>query len=199
MGCGVLLLAALMVGDGQSLSDVRRSYDAGKFKETVATGEQARTQPDVAPRIEYVVAQSHEKLNNVGGARDIYQRLAGGGDPGWSEIGRSALAVLDNNYDEALQAATNAVNRAASLPEAQYQRGLVLTHRRDYEAAADAFDKATQLDPSFAAAHYYAGLNYSRIKRPDRMASHFEAFLKLAPNAPERPEVESIMRTMRGR
>jgi hypothetical protein len=31
------------------------------------------------------------------------------------------------------------------------------------------------------------------------MATHFEAFLKLAPNAPERAEVESIMRTVRGR
>jgi hypothetical protein len=31
------------------------------------------------------------------------------------------------------------------------------------------------------------------------MASHFELFVKLAPQAPERPEVESILRTLRGR
>jgi hypothetical protein len=31
------------------------------------------------------------------------------------------------------------------------------------------------------------------------MANHFETFIRLAPNAPERPEVESILRTVRGR
>jgi len=38
-----------------------------------------------------------------------------------------------------------------------------------------------------------------RAGRPDRMANHFEAFLRLAPEAPERPEVIQIMRTVRGR
>jgi hypothetical protein len=31
------------------------------------------------------------------------------------------------------------------------------------------------------------------------MATHFEQFLKLAPEAPERPEVQSIMRTLQKR
>jgi hypothetical protein len=38
-----------------------------------------------------------------------------------------------------------------------------------------------------------------RANHPDRMANHFEQFLKLAPDAPERPEVTQIMRTVRGR
>jgi hypothetical protein len=38
-----------------------------------------------------------------------------------------------------------------------------------------------------------------RANRPDRMANHFEQFLKLAPDAPERPEVMQIMKTVRGR
>jgi hypothetical protein len=42
-------------------------------------------------------------------------------------------------------------------------------------------------------------MNYYEAKRVDRMATYFENFLKLAPNAPERPAVESIMRTVRGR
>src|SRR5437764_1290374 len=43
---------------------------------------------------------------------------------------------------------------------------------------------------------YYAGLAYSKIKRVDMMASHFDSFLKLAPQSPQRPEVQSIMRTL---
>jgi hypothetical protein len=38
-----------------------------------------------------------------------------------------------------------------------------------------------------------------RANRHDLMAIRFEQFLKLAPEAPERPEVQSIMRTLRGR
>jgi lipoprotein NlpI len=71
--------------------------------------------------------------------------------------------------------------------------------RREYGDAASAFTKAAQLDPTFAAAHYYAGLANYRGKRIDLMTSNFETFVRLAPNAPERPEVESILRTVRGR
>ena len=64
--------------------------------------------------------------------------------------------------------------------------------------AAAAFEKATELDPSWAEAHYYAGLAYSKIKRFDLTASHFDAVLKLAPQSPSRPEVQSIMKTLGG-
>ena len=50
-----------------------------------------------------------------------------------------------------------------------------------------------------AYAHYYAGHSYYETGRIDLMASFFESFLKLAPDAPERTSVESIMRTVRGR
>ena len=50
-----------------------------------------------------------------------------------------------------------------------------------------------------AYAHYYAGLSYYQAERIDLMAAFFESFLKLAPDAPERAQVESIMRTIRGR
>ena len=39
----------------------------------------------------------------------------------------------------------------------------------------------------------------ARIKRADLTAEHLERFVKLAPMAPERPAVESLMRTLRGR
>jgi lipoprotein NlpI len=86
-----------------------------------------------------------------------------------------------------------------SLPEAHYQRGLVFMARNDFGNAVDAFTKATTLDPNFASAYYYAGLANYRVKRIDLMGNNFNTFVKLAPNAPERPEVESILRTVRGR
>lgn len=192
------LLTASATLRAQDLSDVRRLYDAGKFKEVISAVQQSAAE-DTTPRLQYLVALSHEKLKNVDAARQAYQRLAEGDVFAWAAIGRSALALLDKQFDEALEAAEQAIEGGAALPEAHYQRGLVLMMRRQWGDAAAAFGKATTLDPAFAAAHYYGGLAESRANRIDRMAAHFEAFLKLAPTAPERPEVESIMRTVRGR
>jgi tetratricopeptide (TPR) repeat protein len=91
------------------------------------------------------------------------------------------------------------VEAGGTIPEAHFERGLVLMARRDYDAASAAFEQSLALDGTNAAAHYYGGLADYRTKRVDRMAAHFEAFLRLAPDAPERPEVESIMRTIRGK
>jgi tetratricopeptide (TPR) repeat protein len=86
-----------------------------------------------------------------------------------------------------------------SLAAAQYQLGLALEARGENPPAADAFAKAADANPQMAYAHYNAGMNYYKAKRIDRMAVYFENFLKLAPNAPEKPAVESIMRTVRGK
>ena len=76
---------------------------------------------------------------------------------------------------------------------------LVLDARGENQAAAEAFVKATEADPRMAYAHYHAGMNFYKAKRIAQMAVYFEYFLKLAPDAPERPAVESIMRTIRGK
>ena len=78
-----------------------------------------------------------------------------------------------------------------------YQLGLALSGAEQWAPAAAAFEKATAVDPAHAYAHYYAGLAYSKIRRVDLMARHFEYFLKLAPEAPERPAVTALMRSIR--
>ena len=49
-----------------------------------------------------------------------------------------------------------------------------------------AFTKAIELKPDFAYAHYYAALAYQRQRQLPKTAEHFDAFLRLAPDAPER-------------
>ena len=82
--------------------------------------------------------------------------------------------------------------------QARFQLGLVESARNNQQQAADAFAKAAELDPQMAYAHYEAGMAFYKAKKVDRMAVYFENFLKLAPNAPERPAVQSIMKTVRG-
>jgi tetratricopeptide (TPR) repeat protein len=190
---------ALALTAGQTVADVRQLYDAGKYRDVVGAADRA-TDADKALRLQYLAAQSYDKLSDPDAARRAYQRLADvGGDTPWAFMGRSAVQLRDQQFDESLGSADQAVRLDASLPEAHYQRGIVLMSRKDYGGAMDAFTKAAQLDSAFAAAHYYAGLASYRVKRIDLMTDHFESFIKLAPSAPERPEVESILRTVRGR
>jgi len=197
MRYGIVLAAALTMQGLQAQPTVRQLYDAGKFREVIAAADQARADPEF-PRLEYLAGQSHAKLGEADLARQTYERLAAGDNPAWASIAKSAIALLDKQFDPALAAADEAVASGPDIPETHYQLGLVRMNRREYEPAAAAFDAAIALDPSFAQAHYYGGLAEYRAKRIDKMAGHFEAFLKLAPEAPERKEVESIMRTVRG-
>ena len=187
-----LLFALLAAGRPTAQEDARRLFEAGKFQAAVE-----QTAADGSPAAQYLKGLSHLKLNQPDAAKEAFGRLDG--DAAWKSVGQSAIALADGNHDAALAAAQAAVGANPGLAEAQYQLGLVLEARGDRAGAADAFVRATKANPQMAYAHYFAGMNFCEAKRIDQMAVYFENFLKLAPNAPERPAVESIMRTVRGR
>ena len=191
----IVLAAALVATSApgalaQSLNDVRSLFDAGQYQQAMSTGGASQD-----PRVIFVVAQSHQKLRQTDEARGVYQRLAARPDA-WGAIGRSAVAVLSSNAAGAVQEADQAVASGGSIAEAFYQRGLALSAKGDVGEAASAFQKATDLDPNWASAHYYAGIAYSKAKRADLTAEHFQTFMRLAPQAPEKGEVQSILRTL---
>jgi tetratricopeptide (TPR) repeat protein len=189
------LLLFPTVALAQDAAEARRLFEAGQYQQAIQTADAA-----AAPDALYTAAQSHQKLGASDEARSTYGRLAERGeDDPWHFIGLSGQQLLDGDTDGALAAAQQAVQMAGTLSEAHYQVGLVLAKRQDWRPAAEAFDRAVDLNPANAYAHYYGGLMQYRAGRPDRMANHFEQFLKLAPEAPERPEVLQIMKTVRGR
>jgi tetratricopeptide (TPR) repeat protein len=199
MSLSSTIALALTLAAGQNVADVRQLFDAGRYQEVLRAADVATDEADRAARLQYLAAQSYSKLNDLDAARRTYARLADSGSNPWAPIGRSALLLIDKQFDAALASADQAVAAMPSLPEAHYQRGLAFMARNDYGNAVEAFTRATTLDPNFAAAYYYAGLANYRVKRVDLMANNFSLFVRLAPNAPERPEVESILRTVRGR
>jgi tetratricopeptide (TPR) repeat protein len=184
-------------GDAQAQDEVaiRQMFEAGQYQQVVDA-----TTDAAAPDALYVAAQSRQKLGATNEAWDTYGRLSARSEADvWHFIGLSGQQLLDDQTDSALAAARQAVAMAGDLPDPHYQVGLVLAKRRNWRGAAEAFDRAAGLNPSHAYAHYYGGLMHYQSGRPDRMAIQFEQFLKLAPDAPERPEVLQIMRTVRGR
>jgi tetratricopeptide (TPR) repeat protein len=178
-------------------ASARRLLEAGQYQEAAdavaAQGESA------SPSEVYVAGQSFARLDRVEEARTQYRRLDNGDEQNpWVFVGRSAMAALDGDLGTALEAANQAVMLAPDSFHARYQLGLVQSLRNDFAASAATLERATELDGYDAYAHYYAGIAYNKIHRVDRMAVHFQAFTKLAPDAPERPQVEAILRTLRG-
>jgi len=195
LAAGCFVLIAIDVS-AQGLADVRKLYDAGQYQQAVTA---AAAAADSDPRVLYLLAQSQQKLGHRDEARDRYSQLAARPDDPWKDVGRSAVAQLANDMGGALDAANQAAERGPDVAEAQYQRGVALSGKQDWPNAAAAFEKATELDPQWADAHYYAGLAYSKVRRIEQMANHFNTFLRLAPQSPQRAEVQSIMRTLGGR
>ena len=195
------LIAATLLGlfpalaFAQDPAEVRKKFEAGQYQQVVES-----SAPEAPPAVLYTVAQSHQKLGANDQAVEIYRRLGElpEGDA-WRFIGQSGQQLLEEQVDAAAESAQQAINSNGDLAEAHFQLGLVRAKQQNWREAAAAFDRAVELDPSLAYGHYYGGLMHYRAKQPDRMAIRFEHFLKLAPEAPERPEVLQIMKTVRGR
>jgi tetratricopeptide (TPR) repeat protein len=176
-------------------SETRKQFEAGQYQAAIdAAG------PDAEPPAVYLAALGHEKAGAVPEAVAMARRLTVlPEDNPWHFVGQSFVQLLENQPDAAAESARRATAMPGAPAEAQYQLGLVLSKQQLWQPAAEAFDHVTHTDPTNAYAYYYAGLMHYRAKRTDLMAGRFERFLKLAPNAPERPEVQQIMRTVRGR
>ncbi len=180
----VTLLPLAAAGQPQTLVDLRALFETGQYQAVVDRLQERGGDPAAA----YLAVQSHDKLKQGVRATDLLNDLAArtAEDP-WHHVARAALSVGQGDLDQALAHAAQGVALGAAVADAHYQLGLVLAARQEFSAAAAAY------------AFYQAGLAYYRHQRIDLMAARFELFLNAAPQAPERTQVESIMRTVRGR
>jgi tetratricopeptide (TPR) repeat protein len=175
----------------------QKLFESGKYQEAI---DSIKARSDAPQDQIYVRALAHRKLDQNDDAKQAFGALAAAGEGSvWREIGNSGTALIEGNLDAAHAAAKKAVEIDGNSAQAQYQLGVVESARSDPAQAAEAFAKAAELDPQMAYAHYEAGMAFYKSKRVDRMAVYFENFLRLAPEAPERAAVQSIMRTIRGR
>ena len=179
----------------QDPGQIQRLFEAGKYQQVVDS-----TTPDSPPDVLYTTAQSQQRLGANDQAAQTFSRLAERpeADP-WHFIGLSGRQIVEGNADAAIASARQAVTMAPELPYAHFQLGLVLARQQAWAEAATEFDEVSARQPTNAYAYYYGGMMHYRASRVDQMAVHFEQFLKLAPEAPERPEVLSIMRTLQRR
>jgi tetratricopeptide (TPR) repeat protein len=135
------------------------------------------------------------KLNEAEEAFKKAQELSPDSDQ--ARIGLARVAIQRKQYDEASAQLDAAEKLNADSPELFYARGLMNVSRGNHKDAVKDLETAIEKQPKNAYAHYYAGIAYNGIKRPDKMVEHFEAFLKLAPDAPEAAKVRSLLKGVR--
>jgi tetratricopeptide (TPR) repeat protein len=188
----VLSLAMPAVLPAEQTS-VQKLLERGALEEAVQRAESERDDPEST----YLAAQAFMKMDNGGRAAGEYTRLRDTGDESWKEIGESGALLVSGNLRGAMEAATRAVAANGDNAYAHYQVGVVASKQNNFQRAAQAFGQAAELKPDLAYAHYYAGMANQRIKQTPKMSQHLEAFMQLAPDAPERAAVAAILRTLR--
>ncbi len=188
----------------QSVSvDVLPLFERGAFSAVVDAVEKA-SGPDVIVNSDalFVAGLSQEAMSASGRAGKTYAELdqLANNDP-WHQMGLSAAALVAGDLDRAMTTAARAVELAngdkVAHKYAHFQHGRVLLARDDFASSSDAFVRTLQIDGKFAYAHYWAGFSYNKTGNLVSMTNHFERFLELAPEAPERQQVLAILAAMR--
>jgi tetratricopeptide (TPR) repeat protein len=174
---------------------VQALFESGRYRELLSSAGADTTSAEAI----WFAAQSHLRLGQPEEARRQFERLPSvGAGPAWQVVSDLALAILNDDF-EALDRARAAAAQFPDDPFVQFELGLAHARRNDFAGAAQAFDRCTQANPRFAYAYYNSGLAYDRLNRSDLMTNRLEMFQRLAPAAPERAEVETILRAVRGR
>ena len=193
-----LAAAPAQTAAAPDLATVRQWFEAGQDQQVVAI----KLNDDSDPALIFLVAQSHERQQQRAQARAAYDRLAARPqtDP-WHFIGRSAVLLGDRQPAQGVTAAEQGVRLGPQIADAHLQLGLAYGDGGNWAGRRRPPSKRrprpTRCWPTRTTT---PGTRITRSEgRLDLMAKFFEYFLKLAPNAPERANVESIMRTVRGR
>lgn len=113
------------------------------------------------------------------------------------QVAMAAAAIERRDTDKAMDLLNQAIETSPESAEAHHYRGMVRTQQKDFQGAIADLEKAIELDPTRAYSHYYMALAYNGIKRPDKMAEHFQTFLQLAPDAPDADKVRSVLKAFR--
>jgi tetratricopeptide (TPR) repeat protein len=113
-----------------------------------------------------------------------------------AHLALSRAYLEQKQMDKAQREIARAEELNADHPELPFYRGLLNASRQNFAEAAQDLEKALEADPHNADAHYYAGLAYGRLKKPDKMVEHLQMYLKLEPEGPNAAKVRSLLRSM---
>src|SRR5262245_53911564 len=146
----------------------------------------------------YKQGKAQLDAKNYDAAEASFSQLLGADAPTASKghEGMALVKVARKNYDGALEDAKKAVELDGENGDAHYALGVAYAYKQDFKSAAPSLEKALALNPNNAYGHYQLGMVQYRLKRYDQTVAHFEKFLEMMPDAPEAPQVKSILKTV---
>jgi tetratricopeptide (TPR) repeat protein len=103
-----------------------------------------------------------------------------------SRVRLEQYAAAEAPAREALQASPGDAVASAALGEALVAQGKL-------DEAIQRLTTVIQADPRLPYAHYWRGQAHQRKKQIARMVDDYQAFLRLAPDAPEAPALRALL------
>ena len=185
----VLFLGFVGVAAAQDLDRGIELYRKNNFTESAAVLRKVVQQDESGARANLYLGLALIEQGKTSEAEPFIVKADELSPSGETKTGKARLYVEKKEYD-----AAEAALKDADGEDVPYVRGLLELNRKQYEAAARDLDEYSQSHPAHAYAHYYAGMAYNGMKRPDKMLTHFELFLKMKPDAPEARKVNSVVR-----
>jgi tetratricopeptide (TPR) repeat protein len=179
-------VAAADVGKGREL------YLQGKYDEAADELRRAVEENGEDAGAQRTLGMVLVEQDKVSEAEKYIRRAAEMDTSPASKIALARLYIAQKQYDKAQETLAD-----ASGDDLRYVRGLLHFQKREHQEAADNLEAYLEKNPGHPYAHYYAGLAYNGLRRPDRMLSHFERFLQLKPDAPEARKVRAVLKTGR--
>jgi tetratricopeptide (TPR) repeat protein len=192
-----LIAAGSVIASAQSLESGMELYRAYKFADAErALAQVVEAEPENPRAQEYFgLAQlGSGRIDEAGAALDRAQTLDPNSDS--IKVGLARVYIEKKQFDQAegmLQQAAELNRDNADVP---LYRGAMKLAQRNYQGAIDDLSEAQSRQTSNAYVHYYAGLAWNGLRKPDRMVDSFQMFLKLAPNAPEAARVRSLLKSV---
>jgi tetratricopeptide (TPR) repeat protein len=109
----------------------------------------------------------------------------------------SASLVKQKKYAEAEPPGISALAGSPAHPLAAAALGEALVGQKKYDDAISRLSAVLAAKSDVAYAYLWRGQAYYAKKMPDKMVADFNAFLTLAPNAPEAQTVRSLLASIR--
>jgi len=193
-----LMAAGSSMASAQGLESGIESYRAYKYAEAErALSQVIEAEPDNAQAHEYfgLALLGSGKIAEAEAALSRAQTLDPSSDS--VRIGLARVFIEGKQFGQAEAALQEAAELNKDNAEVPLYRGAIKLAQRNYQGAADDLTEALSRQTSNAYAHYYSGLAWNGLRKPDKMVESFQTFLKLAPNAPEAARVKSLLQSVR--
>jgi tetratricopeptide (TPR) repeat protein len=185
-----ILLASSATAFADELDDGIERYNRAAYGEAEGFLRKAvESKPEDARANRYLglALLEQEKLEEA----ERYLRKANEIDPsGDTKGGLARYFAEKKDFGQA-----EALLESAGGPDAAYARGMVAFNKKSYEDAARELESFLESHPKHAYAHYFAGMAYNGLRRPDKMINHLQMFIKLKPDAREAKAVRAILKT----